>query len=257
MKISFVIPAYNEELRIGKCLAAVVEEIARHEYETEIIVVNNASTDRTAAIASAIGNVHVVEEPRKGLTRARQAGFAASTGELIANVDADTMLPNGWLKTVVDAFEKDDNLVALSGPFIYHDASFLYGVWVRAFYAVGYVTYLFTRFVLQMGSMLQGGNFVVRKSALQKIGGFDTSIEFYGEDTDVARRLSKVLSKQADDMRLILYGRLLLENHIVKPIPTFAPIGGDFEIRERPFQQDHLQETMLGSVERNRLIDGK
>jgi cellulose synthase/poly-beta-1,6-N-acetylglucosamine synthase-like glycosyltransferase len=192
MKISFVIPAYNEELRIGKCLAAVVEEIARHEYETEIIVVNNASTDRTAAIASAIGNVHVVEEPRKGLTRARQAGFAASTGELIANVDADTMLPNGWLKTVVDAFEKDDNLVALSGPFIYHDASFLYGVWVRAFYAVGYVTYLFTRFVLQMGSMLQGGNFVVRKSALQKIGGFDTSIEFYGEDTDVARRLSKV-----------------------------------------------------------------
>jgi len=40
--------------------------------------------------------------------------------------------------------------------------------------------------------MLQGGNFIVRRSAMEKIGGFDTSIEFYGEDTDVARRIQKV-----------------------------------------------------------------
>ena len=39
---------------------------------------------------------------------------------------------------------------------------------------------------------MQGGNFVVRRDALQKIGGYDTNISFYGEDTDVARRLSKV-----------------------------------------------------------------
>jgi GT2 family glycosyltransferase len=51
---------------------------------------------------------------------------------------------------------------------------------------------MFNRFVLRIGSMVQGGNFVLRRSALEKAGGYDTTITFYGEDTDVARRLNKV-----------------------------------------------------------------
>ncbi|MBI2610594.1 glycosyltransferase family 2 protein [Candidatus Kaiserbacteria bacterium] len=192
MKISFVIPAYNEEADIGPCLESVQKEIIRERADAEIIVVNNASTDRTADIARGFRNVRVVEEPRKGLVRARQAGFKVSTGELVANVDADTMVPQGWLHTVLQEFERDKKLVALSGPFIYHDLPLFSRILVRVFYAAGYLMYFLNRFVFRIGSMLQGGNFVARREALQKIGGFNTSIEFYGEDTDVARRLSKI-----------------------------------------------------------------
>lgn len=62
---------------------------------------------------------------------------------------------------------------------------------VRAFYAVGYLVYLVMHHVLHAGAMIQGGNFIVRRAVLDKIGGYDTTIEFYGEDTDVARRVSR------------------------------------------------------------------
>ncbi|HUO50448.1 MAG TPA: glycosyltransferase family A protein [Candidatus Paceibacterota bacterium] len=219
MKLSFSIPAHNEEKRIGQCLESVQKEIARAKMEsdTEIVVVNNASNDRTKEIALSYPGVRVVDEMQKGLTHARQAGFVASTGALIANVDADTMVPPGWLDTVMRAFEKDPQLVALSGPYIYFDLSPAARFFVKVFYAVGYVTYLFNKHVLHAGAMLQGGNFVVRRDAMEKIGGFDTSIKFYGEDTDVARRISKV-GKVVWTFRLPMYtsGRRLAKEGIVK-----------------------------------------
>jgi hypothetical protein len=51
---------------------------------------------------------------------------------------------------------------------------------------------LINQFLFNTGAIVQGGNFVVRKSHMDQIGGFDTTIDFYGEDTDVARRISKV-----------------------------------------------------------------
>jgi hypothetical protein len=63
---------------------------------------------------------------------------------------------------------------------------------VRFFYYMTYSLYLLSRFVLRTGSVVQGGNFIVRRSALQAIGGYDISIAFYGEDTDIARRMSKI-----------------------------------------------------------------
>lgn len=121
MKISFVIPAYNEERHLPQCLAAVERELARTPCDAEVIVVNNASTDRTGEVARGYSFVRVVDEPRKGLVRARHAGLAASAGEIIANIDADTMPPEGWLATVLAEFARDERLAALSGPFIYHD----------------------------------------------------------------------------------------------------------------------------------------
>jgi cellulose synthase/poly-beta-1,6-N-acetylglucosamine synthase-like glycosyltransferase len=194
MKISFSIPAYNEEHRIARCLGSVQKEIVRAgmENECEIIVVNNASTDRTREITRQFPGVRVVDEPRKGLTFARQAGFEHSSGELVANVDSDTMLPPGWLDIAMREFERDPDLVALSGPFTYFDISPISRFWVKCFYGIGYATYLVNKHVLRAGAMLQGGNFIVRRDAMEKIGGFDTSIHFYGEDTDVARRLNKI-----------------------------------------------------------------
>ena len=75
MKLSFVIPAYNEEAYIGKCLESIIKEIERTGQDAEIVVVNNASTDSTGAVASFYPAVIVVDESHKGIVCARDAGY--------------------------------------------------------------------------------------------------------------------------------------------------------------------------------------
>jgi glycosyltransferase involved in cell wall biosynthesis len=191
-ELAFVVPAYNEEALIGRCLASILREIETTGCRAEVVVVNNASTDRTREIASSFPKVRVVDEPIKGLVQARHAGLMASSAELVANVDADTMLPEGWITTVLQSFAADKNLVALSGPFIYYDLSEFRRVLVRIYYYLAFVVYLVNRHVLGIGSIVQGGNFVFRRSVWLEIGGYDRTISFYGEDTDVARRLTRV-----------------------------------------------------------------
>jgi glycosyltransferase involved in cell wall biosynthesis len=196
MKISFVVPAYNEQALLSRSLTAIREEIARAGQvlgqDAEIIVVNNASTDRTREVAESIPGVTVVDEPRKGLVQARWCGFEASTGDLIANIDADTIIPPGWLTEVMRQFAKSKSLVALSGPYIYYGVPRKVNIVVAAYYRVAYTAYLLNRFVLNVGSMLQGGNFIVKRDAMLKLGSPSHRFSFYGEDTDMARRLSKV-----------------------------------------------------------------
>ena len=192
MKISFVIPAFNEAENIRACLSSLFRELEGDPFPSEIIVVNNASTDGTGEIAARFPGVVVVDEPRKGLVMARQAGFVRATGDLVANVDADSMLTPGWVQSVRREFAKDPELVCLSGPFIYYDLPLWKRGVTRFFYILAFGAYFCTRFVLRVSSMAQGGNFVVRRAALEQIGGFDVRIDFFGEDTDIARRLSKV-----------------------------------------------------------------
>ena len=192
MKLSFVIPAHNEEKIIGKCLEAILRERKGHEADVEVIVVNNASSDGTHVAAAAYPGVTVVDEEKKGIVWARRAGYLASHGELIANVDADNILTPGWIDRVLSEFNKNPKLVTLSGPFIYYDLPKLTRFFTRLFQYISFITYLLNRFIFHVGSVVQGGNFVVRRSALEKIGGYDTSISFYGEDTDIARRMNKV-----------------------------------------------------------------
>ena len=191
MRLSFVVPAYNEEAYLPACLQSILSQTASYPGQTEIIVVNNASTDRTRELALSFPGVTVVDEPRKGLTFARQAGFAASSGELIANVDADSRLTPGWLTQVLDTFAHHD-LASFSGPVIFYDLTPRQSVLVHIFYLTAWITYVINRYILRVGSMVQGGNFVVSRAALEKIGGFNTAISFYGEDTDIARRLNDV-----------------------------------------------------------------
>ena len=191
MKLSFVVPAYNEEACLSLCLDSILRQAEGNGHEVEVLVVNNASTDRTREIALSYPSVAVVDEPRKGIVRARQAGYRAASGDLIANIDADNMLPPGWVDRVFEEFSKNERLVALSGPIVYYDLPRLRNIETQFFYGLGYLIYLLSHFVFRRGGMLQGGNFVLRKSALDLIGGFDTDIDFYGEDTDVARRMQE------------------------------------------------------------------
>lgn len=203
MKLSIVIPAYNEENYLAPCLEAVRLAVKSAGKEVEIIVVNNASTDRTKEVALTYPEIRVVDEARKGITWARQAGYLASSGDLIANIDADTRMPTEWIAKVFSYFERDSKIVALSGPYIYYDYSDFKNFLGQIYYHIGYsFNWLTTPF--HLGAMIQGGNFVLRRQALEKIGGFDTKIDFYGEDTDVAVRIRK-FGKVVFSFRLPMY----------------------------------------------------
>jgi glycosyltransferase involved in cell wall biosynthesis len=182
-KVSLIIPAYNEEKYIGECLEYVIKN--SNGFFHEIIVVDNASTDKTAEVAKKYPGVKVVREDKKGLTKARQRGLIESTGEILANIDADTRLPAGWCEILSKEFE-DEKIVTLSGRYIYYDMHKFRQVFVWMYWHfMGVPSYWLT------GYMLVGGNFAIRKDVLEKMGGFDTTIEFYGEDTNIARRASK------------------------------------------------------------------
>ncbi|MFC6646053.1 glycosyltransferase family 2 protein [Granulicella cerasi] len=192
MRLSFVVPAYNEEATLAECIESILAQTAQLTEPAQIVVVNNASSDGTREVALRYPQVTLVDEPRKGLTYARQAGLAAVDGDIVANVDADSRLTPGWVARVLEAFAQDEKLVCLSGPLVYYDLSATQRGMVSLFYRFAWCTYAMNRWVLRVGSMVQGGNFAVARRALLEIGGFDTSIAFYGEDTDIARRLSEV-----------------------------------------------------------------
>ena len=180
---SVVIPAHNEAKGIAECLTHAVENTPAALLE--ILVVDNASSDDTAAVASRFDKVRVVHEPEKGLTRARQRGLLEAKGEFLAYIDADCHLPDWWFPMAAREFGADPNLVCLSGPYIYLDLPY----WQQKAADLYWGT-IARPVAATTGFMTVGGNFIARKEALVAMGGFDRTIEFYGEDTDIARRLS-------------------------------------------------------------------
>ncbi|MCW5721690.1 MAG: glycosyltransferase family 2 protein [Devosia sp.] len=241
MKLAFVIPAYNEEALIGKCLESVLAEIKRSGVPADVIVVNNASTDRTGEIARSFPGVRVVDEPKKGLVNARDAGFAASEGyDLIANIDGDTIVPEGWLNVVADEFARDEKLVCLSGPYIYYDMATHNRLMIEMFYGLTYLIYLLNRFILRVGSVVQGGNFVFKREAWRQVGGYDRSIEFFGEDTDVAVRLSRVGGvKWTYKLRMKTSGRRLEKEGAFKTAATYTLNFFWVTFRGKPITMDY------------------
>lgn len=240
MRLSFVVPAYNEERYLGDCLRSILTETRGLAAETEIIVVNNSSTDNTRAVALSFAGVRVVDEPRKGLTFARQAGLDASSGELVANVDADSRLPAGWVERVLAAFEERPQMLALSGPLVYYDLSRMERVLVQVFYLAAWMTYAVNRYVLRVGSMVQGGNFVVTRKALEQIGGFNLTISFYGEDTDIARRLNEIGEvKFTFDLKMNSSARRLKKEGMLRTALRYSMNYWWTTFLERPFTLDH------------------
>lgn len=184
MKISLVIPAYNEAQFIGACLDAAIEHGGGKLHE--IIVVDNASKDDTSAIAARKPGVRVVYEAQQGTGHARQTGAEAATGDIVAYIDADTSMPAGWVEYIERVFA-DPKVVLLSGPYQYLDSE-RYPLW---FLDVMWKIFVPPVYWL-VGFVGNGGNCVVRREALLRAGGNDRSIAFYGDDTDLARRLHGV-----------------------------------------------------------------
>ncbi len=182
MKISVVIPAFNEEAFLPRLLESLQKQT--FSFPHEIIVVDNNSTDQTAAIAKKYG-AKVVFEKKRGYAYACNAGFAAATGEIIARADADFVQPKDWLQKIWDAFQKNPTTIALGGPTYPLESTWLENI----FY---YPLFLWWQYLLKfLGRGFLFPNMAVRKNIYTQCGGFDTKLDF-GEDTDMCMKLKKL-----------------------------------------------------------------
>ncbi len=246
MTVSVVIPAYNEEHFLGPCLESVLREARCCGSRAEVIVVNNASTDRTREVACRYPGVRVVDEPCKGLSQARHRGYLESRGELVVNLDADCIMPRGYLARVTRYFESDTRLVLLTGPFFYHDLPQLSQVVTIIFYLFQFVPNTIGQRILGLGAVAQGGNFTARRSALEKVGGYDTSLTFYGEDTDIAIRLSRVgLVRFSFLIPVKTSARRLLKEGVLRAGTLYTLNIIFMFIRGRPLTRSH-QDVRVG-----------
>src|SRR3989344_4795672 len=209
MKISFVVPAYNEEQSIAGCIASLQKEIARAKVEAEIIVSDNNSTDKTAEVARRSGALVVVAE-KKGVVFARQKGFEAAAGEYVAQIDADNRVEPGWIDVGLREFQKDPRIVAVSGPYRYYDLPRMKEFICYAF--TGIVSLIVHRVL----PSIFGGNAIIKRSALQKINGYDLNLVFRGEDANLANRLAKI-GRVKFTLSLITHasGRRYMQNGII------------------------------------------
>jgi glycosyltransferase involved in cell wall biosynthesis len=97
LTLSIIIPAYNEARHLRACLDAIAKQT---EMPDEVIVVDNNSSDETEALAKSYPFVRVLTEKKQGVVHARNTGFNAATTDLIGRIDADTILPEGWVHYV-------------------------------------------------------------------------------------------------------------------------------------------------------------
>jgi glycosyltransferase involved in cell wall biosynthesis len=190
MTITVIVCAYNEAPLLPACLYSLLAQTRPPE---EIIVVNNASSDRTAAVARAVPGVRVLDEPTKGLVVARETGRRAAAGDVLAFVDADCRVPLQWTERIEHRLARRPSIVAVTGPYRFYDWDVIGRSLVRAYdVVVAPPTHFLVHSTFALGAILYGGNFAVRCEALERIGGFDPTIEFHGEDTNLGRRLTPI-----------------------------------------------------------------
>ncbi len=116
MKVSVVIPVFNEEKYIGKCLKSLSDQEIKPD---EIIIVDNLSSDNSVSIIKTFG-VTLIQERTQGISQARNKGFDMANYEIIARCDADSILPPNWIKKIKYNFESA-KIDGLLGPIIYYD----------------------------------------------------------------------------------------------------------------------------------------
>jgi len=106
-KLTVVIPALNEEEGIAGTIRTVpVAEIKRIGYATQVLVVDNGSTDSTARLASEAG-ADVISEPVRGYGKALKRGFSTASGDVIVTADADATYPLEAIPSLLDTFARD------------------------------------------------------------------------------------------------------------------------------------------------------
>jgi glycosyltransferase involved in cell wall biosynthesis len=196
MKISIVIPVYNEADGLIACLEAIANQTIK---PYEVIVVDNNSSDGTCQVARKFDFVKLAYEPKQGVVHARTKGFDMAKGDIIARIDGDSILPSEWLESVEEVFS-DSSIDASSGIAQYYavagnrviDASDLY-FRMRLSEQLKQVNQVY----------LWGANMAMRSSAWKKVRPHLCQKGNQHEDFDIAIHLQELGMKVTFDERLI------------------------------------------------------
>jgi GT2 family glycosyltransferase len=180
--ISVAVCSYNGSRTIRECL----EGLKRVEYPNfEVIVINDGSTDATAAIASEY-NYRIITTENAGLSSARNAALRVAKGEIIAYLDDDAIPDRHWLYHLAATF-RQTNHAAVGGPNIAPPQSNTVADCVDNAPG-GPIHVLITD---EVAEHLPGCNLAVRKSCLEAVGGFDPRFRVAGDDVDLCWRLQE------------------------------------------------------------------
>lgn len=185
--ISVIIPAFNEEKEIGRCLESIIKQTA--EEPLEIIVVNNGSTDNTARVVReflSLAPIILLDEPRKGRGAARATGFAAAKGDILFSTDADTACPPNWAAEMIKPLRTGRG-VAVCGTSKITDNSWLSNLifnWLQPF------TSRLIRLLLGH-HWLCGFSFAITADAYKKSGGIRPDLNAM-EDVELSFRVSRL-----------------------------------------------------------------
>jgi glycosyltransferase involved in cell wall biosynthesis len=184
LRVSLVIPVYNEESHLARCLDAIAVQTVK---PFEVIVVDNNSTDATAAIARRYPFVTVLHEPRQGVVYARDAGFNAAQGDIIGRTDGDGILASDWVANVQTLFA-DAGVQAASGIVQYREV-----VLGNVFDAVDLRirNYLGARTKALDEVFLYGVNMAIRRDAWQYARHMVCHARHLHEDLDLAVHLAE------------------------------------------------------------------
>jgi glycosyltransferase involved in cell wall biosynthesis len=181
--ISIVIPVYNEAGRLADCLQAISHLKVK---PLEVLVVDNNSTDSTVAVARQFDFVTILHEKRQGVTHARNRGFDAAKGDIIARIDADTLVSPQWTAQISRLFEAP-TVAAVTGAISYYDVALhqvidKFDLFIRSWLARHMPGRVF----------LLGANMALRRSAWQAVRPYVCNQTRLHEDLDLAVHLAEV-----------------------------------------------------------------
>jgi glycosyltransferase involved in cell wall biosynthesis len=198
LKVSIIIPAFNEERLIGETLRQVkvaTAAFAWRAWATELIICDNNSTDRTAELARAEGAT-VVFEPINQIARARNCGAAAATGDWLVFIDADS-------HPSVELFDDVAGEMA-TGRCLAGGST----VKLEGHYFLGNLITQLWNGISRLGTLLAGSFIFCDARAFREVGGFNNEL-FAGEELDLSQRL-KQLARSRKQRFVILHQHPLL-----------------------------------------------
>ena len=182
MKVSIIVPTFNEEKYIGNCLHSLQEQDYDGDYE--IIVSDSYSNDRTIQIAEKYAD-RIILSKKYTISYGRQVGAELASGDILVFTDADVIAPPDWLSQIVSNFE-DKKTVGVHGLIIPYECKKYERVFCEKFFP----SYSSVMVKLKHPSP-PGSNMAVRRAAFEKVGGFDVDT-VTGEDVLLAYKLKKL-----------------------------------------------------------------
>lgn len=201
LTLSLVIPVFNEEHHIRKCLDAIATQTVAPD---EVIVVDNNCTDATIAIAKTYSFVRVVVEKRQGRGWARTKGFNESTTDIIGRIDADSRIMPDWCERVLKDFSEEsvDGVTGVAEAALLPRLRWPRGVlWSKAYY---WLVHPHFRTITMWGSTM-----AVRGRVWQQVEG-----KVCNDDLKVHEDQDLSLWLAADGAKLIVDPRLKIRTDV-------------------------------------------